>query len=174
MRTISVRAVLARDDVARYLQEAQDGGADPVPAGVSRRTSKELRTTQLSVLQGAAALRSIPFCARSRRSSEHLRAQEQAVANGHVRWRVEPQEPPRLSRRRPGAGAERDPPPLMVAASTRWRPPRLDPPARHRSDPDPAAQQGSALPHDAARTGRAAQRRDVCITRKADAATPAK
>lgn len=77
------QAVLARDDVARYLQ-GQDGGADPEARRRVEMYLDELRTTQRYPFYRALQYPLYPILRKIKKITEHLEYAEAATAEGHV------------------------------------------------------------------------------------------
>ena len=77
------QAVLARDDVARYLQ-GQDGGADPEARRRIESYLDELRTTQRYSFYRALQYPLYPILRKVKKVTEHVERAVDATANGHV------------------------------------------------------------------------------------------
>ena len=143
------QAVLAREEVARYLR----GGPGQTELEARERIHAyldELRTTQRYPIYRALKHPLYPILRKIERIDEHVEIAQQATKRraGHLHF--ESQEPPGLPRRaagprrqrRPTAGHRRRHQPVR-------RPARPDPSTRDRSDSDPAQHEGSGVPRHA-------------------------
>ena len=160
------QAVLAREDVARYLRSSHGGsdGRERVFAYL-----EELRTTQRHRFYRALKHPLYPILRKIERRVEHLEIVEAATRTGTGHLRVESQEPYRLSRRAARPRRQR-----RAAADHRGghqpvrRAARPDPQARHRGHSDPAKHQGPGVSHHAqgVRRRAAAQSRSAVLSRR--------
>ncbi len=144
------QAVLARDEVARYLQ------GTTAETGLQARERihaylDELRTTQRYAIYRALKHPLYPDPAQGR-AHQRRRAARRAGRHGELArgLRLEPQEPPRLSGRAAGARGQPGP----AAGDRRRHQPvrrsaRHHPPARDRRHSDPAEHEGPGVSRDA-------------------------
>ena len=143
------QAVLAREEVARYLR----GGHGQTELEARERIHAyldELRTTQRYPIYRALKHPLYPILRKIERIDEHVDIAQQATARRPGHLHLEPQEPPRLPRRAAGPRRQRHP---SAGHRRRHQPVRRtarpDPPARDRRDSDPAQHEGSGVPRDA-------------------------
>ena len=143
------QAVLAREDVARYLR----GGHGQTELEARERIHAyldELRTTQRYPIYRALKHPLYPILRKIERIDEHVEIAQRGDARRPRHLHLESQEPPRLPGRAAGARRQRRP-----AAGHRRRhqpvrrPARPAPPPRHRRDSDPPQHQGPGLPRHA-------------------------
>ena len=141
------QAVLAREEVARYLR----GGHGQSELEARERIHAyldELRTTQRYPIYRALKHPLYPILRKIERIDEaRPTSRSRRHAHGRVDLHLEPQEPSRLPRRAAGARRQRHPP----AGHRRGhqpvrRPARPAPPSRHRRHSDPAQHEGPGLP----------------------------
>ena len=161
------QAVLAREEVARYLR----GGHGQTELQARERIHAyldELRTTQRYPIYRALKHPLYPILRKIERVDEHVDIAQRGHARRPRHLRLEPQEPSRLPRRAAGARRQRHP----SAGHRRGhqpvrRPARAAPPPRHRRDPDPPQHQGSGLSRHAegVRRGAAAAPRPALLHR---------